>query len=74
MKIGELTALHIGRTITLAGQPRVIDSLRHFTINDQKGNVVARHTTLLLRPTGSKDARHLGEHQADSSDTVVLAN
>ena len=76
MKLGELTASHIGRTIKVRpdGPARVIAGVRHYTIPDKDAKGVLRRTSVLLRSTGAKGNDHMGEHIGDSADEVVIGN
>lgn len=76
MKLGELTADQIGRTIKVRsdGPARVIASVRHYLISDEDGKSILRRTSVMLRSTGAKGNDHLGEHIGDSADEVVIGN
>lgn len=78
MRLGELTADHIGRTVTLAdGRVRVVASVRHFQISNPanpKDKVKVKLTSVMLGPTGQGGATDLGEHRADSAEKVVVGN
>lgn len=78
MKLGELTADQIGRTITVtrAARARVIAGVRHYQIADENGKkgAVLRRTSVMLRSTGDKGNEHQGEHIGDSGDEVTVGN
>lgn len=78
MKLGELTADQIGRTIKVkqGGPSRVIAGVRHYLIPDEAGKKGAtlRRTSVMLGSTGAKGNDHQGEHIGDSADEVVVGN
>jgi hypothetical protein len=76
VKLGELTADHIGRTIKVRrdSPARVIAGVRHYTIPDKDAKGVLRRTSVMLRSTGAKGNDHFGEHIGDSSDEVTVSN
>lgn len=76
MTLGELTANHIGRTITLAdGRTRVVASMRHFRIADPAdAKATLRRTSVMVGPTGAGGKTDIGEHIGDSGDKVTVGN
>jgi hypothetical protein len=75
MRLGDLTAAHIGRVVTFTdGTARVVDSVRHFRLSVDGSKEKVARTSVMLGSTGAKGDSHLGEHLADSNETIVLAN
>lgn len=76
MNLGEITALHIGKSIIVkpGGLARIVDGVRHFTVRADDGKATLRRTSVMLRSTGAKPNDPLGEHIGDAGDQVTIGN